>query len=286
MKNTDQEALESAALKFKESKLFDGKCAACGLKKKDVFPQPVNRHARRHFIEMGNTAFVSLCGYCALGFEDQPGRGARSCIINDPVEREKIERLLILGWPFNKVAEMTSHSRKTVRLIYNALGFTLKCPCGRDSKHLGLCMVRVKRSPARLLFLSKWLGLNSSDDLYQAKEKTKPIPEYERPHISYERETELPLLVGGKMISLDAEKDGDDDRTMHASVGASCPTEKFGRQKIRYDYGMEYRMDQFAETLSEHMQTVLWDIDSASDEDRERLLSDADMFKLRDYITT
>jgi hypothetical protein len=261
--------------------LFDGVCASCARRRGPFYVFHKSRKARRNFDEIGIDGLIAVCENC----KDEFGGNA----VNEmdfylkPDQQKQVELMLCKGFPIREVARSLGHGIRTVKKLHERLGFTIKCPCGRESTHRGWCHIRVLRSPSRLAFLSRWLGLNSPDELY--KPKPKPVPRYERAEIPYERETELPMLLGRGVVSMDAETGEDEDTTLHSRISSDGNLVNFGCARS-FDHAAEYRLECFAETLSPRMREVLWDVDSATDTERESLLAEADLFKLRDYITS
>lgn len=284
------------------SRYFTSHCESCSTTRGPFSVFHRNRASRRNYETCGLGSLIAVCRKCADGFgvndtklsEDEfkagcipPRKLGFSNNVIKPEKRAEVERTLLQGYGIRATCRLTRHHPGTVTRIYRELGLDIRCACGRESIHRGWCHIRVKHSPARLAFLAKWLGFNSPDELYQPKKKAKPVPEYIRPEIPYERETEIPRLEGRFAISLDAGTTEDEDSTMHSRVSGEglSNTPIFGKGARSYDVSKEAQLDLFAATLSPHMREVLWDIDSATDDERETLLADAEIFKLRDYIT-
>lgn len=97
------------------------------------------------------------------------------------------------------------------------------CACGKPAGHKGWCGARLARSPNRIRSLLSQLRNITSFNIYVPSR-----PQYERPDIENERETEVPLLVNRKFIrSLDAPVyDGEDNGHSFFSSGHLTPLEE------------------------------------------------------------
>lgn len=74
-----------------------------------------------------------------------------------PQTAEQLVQHLRMGLSIREVVRALGVSRGTVTR-YERLNGPFTCPCGRERKHRGWCRERIKRSPLRQAFLSRWFG--------------------------------------------------------------------------------------------------------------------------------
>ncbi len=107
-----------------------------------------------------------------------------------------------VGIDKNTVWTLSKRVRAVVGLIY--------CACGKIAGHRGWCGPRIARSPNKIKLMTyQWLDFSRVNIIVRAR------PTYERPEISNEKETEIPLLVNQRnAISLDSRL-GEDGHSLY-----------------------------------------------------------------------
>lgn len=79
----------------------------------------------------------------------------------ETVVAEALEERLFAGDSLRQIARSLEVSTNTVRRYKGLLGARLsdvRCPCGEPAFHRGWCAHRYAQSPARQLFMAKWLA--------------------------------------------------------------------------------------------------------------------------------